>query len=252
MYHALWANWYFPAAQPALEKLFFPRIPRRSRVLDLCCGSGHVTQELVRLGYEVTGIDSSADLIEEGRKVLPGVDLRVLDARYLMFDREYDAALSTFDSLNHILTIEELCQVFLGVRKSLYAGGLFVFDMNLEQAYFADLRQWSVTIQERNVSLVRGTYDAATKLASTELIWFLKQETGDLWEQRRSIVEQRCYSQAEILLALEKAGFQSLEATPARDAGVTSELGFGRVFYAARAGSIYECGKTRTSIPSAA
>jgi hypothetical protein len=53
-------------------------------------------------------------------------------------------------------------------------------------------------------------------------------------------------------LALEKAGFHSLEATPARDAGVTSELGFGRVFYAARVGSIYECGKTRTSIPSAA
>src|SRR5947208_12874629 len=41
MYHALWADWYLPAAVPALEKLFFSKVPAGPRVLDVCCGPGH-------------------------------------------------------------------------------------------------------------------------------------------------------------------------------------------------------------------
>src|ERR1700728_153608 len=76
MYHSLWANWYLPAALPALEKLFFSQLCSGGRVLDLCCGSGHVTRELVERGYAVTGVDASAALIAIARRELPQVDFR--------------------------------------------------------------------------------------------------------------------------------------------------------------------------------
>lgn len=235
MYHALWADWYLPAAMPALERLFFARIPARGRVLDLCCGSGHVTKELVRRGYNVTGVDNSAELIALAQRELPGIDLRVQDATDLRLDDRYDAALSTFDSLNHILSMDGLRNVFEGVYRTLKEGGLFVFDMNMEEAYSMDLREWAVDVKEQSVGMVRGKYDAAAKRAFTELIWFVKTGTGNMWQQRRSVVEQRCYPQEEILLALSGAGFRQMEVIPARDAGVTSDLGFGRVFLVARA-----------------
>ena len=59
MYHALWATSYLPAAEPALEKLFFARLVPPAHVLDVCCGSGHVTSTLVKRGYRVTGVDVS-------------------------------------------------------------------------------------------------------------------------------------------------------------------------------------------------
>src|SRR5690242_16954112 len=108
MYHRLWADWYLPAALPALERLFFSQVAPPARVLDLCCGSGHVTKELVRRGYRVTGVDNSAELIELARRALPQVDFRVQDATALALEADYDAAISTFDSLNHILEIEQL------------------------------------------------------------------------------------------------------------------------------------------------
>lgn len=234
MYHALWADWYLPAAMPALEKLFFANIPKGTTVLDLCCGSGHVTKELVKRGYRVTGVDSSSELIALAVKDLPGVDLRIQDAAALQLEGRYRAALSTFDSLNHILTLEDLRKVFGGVRHVLEQGGLFVFDMNLEEAYSLDLREWSVDIKEQSVGMVRGKYDPTEKRAFTELIWFVKAAEENLWRQRRSIVEQRCYPLTDILLSLSEAGFESVEATPARNAGVTSDLGFGRVFFVAR------------------
>jgi hypothetical protein len=157
-----------------------------------------------------------------------------MDARELIFSAEFDAVLSTFDSLNHILEPEGLQRAFAGAYRALRCGGLFVFDMNLEQAYSADLREWSVDLKETSVGLVRGTFDPARKRASTELIWFVRDSAGECWRQRRSTVEQQCYSQSAILDALREAGFRDIESVPAYAAGVVSELGFGRMYFSAR------------------
>jgi SAM-dependent methyltransferase len=234
LYHDLWADWYLPASREALETLFFSQIPTGAAVLDVCCGSGHVTRELVQRGYRVTGVDASAELLARARLDLPGVDFQIMDVRHLPFDRAYDAALSTFDSLNHILSLIGLRQVFGGVLQALKPGGLFVFDMNLERAYLADLRQWSVTVRDDDVSLVRGTYDTATKMASTELVWFKRLTGSDLWERHRSLVEERCYKQQEVVEALAETGFISIEAIAATECGVAADLGYGRVFYSGR------------------
>jgi SAM-dependent methyltransferase len=232
MYHDLWADWYLPTALPALEQLFFSRVPAGSLVLDVCCGSGHVTKELVRRGYQITGIDSSAALIAYARSELPEVDFRVQDVRCIQLEGHYDAALSTFDSLNHLLTLSDLQMALSGVHGILKTGGLFVFDMNLEEAYSLDVQEWTVDIGPNRIGLVRGTYDPATKKASTELICFSKIQ-DNLWRQSRSIVEQRCYTQSEIMSALTQAGFKRIETVSARAAGITSGLGSGRVFFSA-------------------
>jgi SAM-dependent methyltransferase len=233
MYHALWANWYLPAALPALESLFFSRVPPGERVLDVCCGSGHVTGELLRRGYRVTGIDASPALIELARRELPEVRFWVQDIRHLHLDEAFPAALSTFDSLNHLLTLGDLRQAFRAIYKTLLPGGIFVFDMNLEEAYSLDLQEWTVDISTDRIGLVRGTYDPKTKTASTELICFTKIAAAneDLWRRSRSLVLQRCYLQSEILMALQSAGFEHIESIPARAAGIASSLAIGRIFF---------------------
>ena len=234
MYHAFWADWYLPAAMPVLEALFFRHLQPGAKVLDVCCGPGHVTKELVRRGYIVTGIDSSPQLIAIARRELPGADLRVQDARQLNVGSDYNAALSTFDSLNHILTLDDLQLVFSGVHAALESGGRFVFDMNLEEAYSADLREWSIHQAHDEMGLVRGVYDYATKSATTELIWF-RRAANECWHRTRSIVEECCYEEVEIFTALREAGFRDIESVNARDAGMASDIGWGRIFVTARA-----------------
>lgn len=235
MYHAFWADWYLPAALPALETLFFSKVRRGASVLDVCCGSGHVTKELVARDYAVTGVDLSAALIAQARQQLPQAAFQVQDVRKFSLEQRFDAALSTFDSFNHFLSLADLRSAFASVHRHLKSGCLFVFDMNSEQAYFVDLRQWAAMVSENNVGLVRGTYDRMAQTASTELIWFERKEQSTCWKQRRSVVKQRCYSQEDILSALAESGFKDIEAIPATNAGVTSDLGFGRIFFSARA-----------------
>lgn len=231
LYHRLWSDWYLPAAMPALDRLFFSRIPHGSRVVDVCCGSGHVTKEIVRRGYQVTGVDISEGLINLARQQMPGVDWQLQDARSFHLKERFRGALSTFDSLNHILTMDDLESVFRSVHKVLEPSGLFVFDMNLQEAFRADLRGWSVDAGADSVSLIRGLFDESSKIARTELIWF--QRNDNLWRRNDTAIEEKCYSQEDILLALRRAGFQIVEAIAAAEAGMQAELGFGRIFVSA-------------------
>ena len=93
MYHKLWNDWYLSSAIPALEKMFFSRVPSGARVLDVCCGCGHVTKELVRREYQVTGVDASAELLQIARREMPEVDWRLRDARQIGSHHEYAGAI---------------------------------------------------------------------------------------------------------------------------------------------------------------
>ncbi len=212
----------------------FARLSPNASVLDVCCGSGHVTAELVKHGYDITGVDSSKALIEIARRDLPQVEFFVQDVRHLNVPGPFDAAISTFDSLNHILSLEDLQAVFSGVYSALKPGGLFVFDMNLEEAYSLDLHQWLVNIRHDAVGLSRGMYDPVTHTAHTELIWFTQTASKDCWQRRQSIVEERCYEKPDIVQALQFSRFRNIEAHSAEELAVDKEFGFGRYFFSAR------------------
>src|SRR5215510_7577439 len=62
------------------------------RILDIGCGDGELTERIVAAGCDVVAIDSSSEQIAAAGK--RGLDARVLDARNLPFEAEFDAAFS--------------------------------------------------------------------------------------------------------------------------------------------------------------
>jgi SAM-dependent methyltransferase len=234
LYHQNWDDWYLPQATPALDLLFFSKLAPGARVLDVCCGCGHVTRELVARGFQVTGVDASAELIAQAQRDLPDASFIVADVRQFQSTKQFEGALSTFDSLNHILELPDLEASFRNVHRALVAGAPFVFDMNSEQAYRMDWHEWSTGVTPTSVSLVRGRYDPVTRQVATEIVWFRQMPDGR-WERRDSVVPQRCYETGEIQAALEQAGFRDVEWCSATKAGVTGEIGYGRLFWSARA-----------------
>lgn len=89
------------------------------RILDLGCGSGVLTRELMKLGCDVTGVDSSPDMAEAARA--DGIDARLLDGEKLDFHEEFDAVMS--NAALHWMT--DQYAVARGVWNALKPGGRF-------------------------------------------------------------------------------------------------------------------------------
>ncbi len=113
-----------------LEKMLLPHLSPHAEILDLCCGTGHLMNKVCEKGYQLTGFDGSEEMLEYARQNAPQAKFILGDARKFELPKHFDAVFSTSASLNHILDIEELRQVFQNVYSSLKENGLFLFDIN--------------------------------------------------------------------------------------------------------------------------
>lgn len=90
------------------------------RILDLGCGEGGLTVELVARGCTVVGVDASPAQVAAARA--RGLDARVGDAQALAFEAEFDGVLS--NAALHWMTRPDA--VVAGVARALRPGGRFV------------------------------------------------------------------------------------------------------------------------------
>ena len=95
------------------------------RILDLGCGTGHLTFQIAARGAQVAGLDSSASMIAQARQNYPGLKFVLADARAFRLDDQYDAVLS--NAALH--WIREADAVVECVARALRPGGRFVLEM---------------------------------------------------------------------------------------------------------------------------
>ena len=92
------------------------------RILDLGCGTGHLSAQIAESGARVLGVDRSHEMIQAARQAYPKLKFEVADATELTFDGEFDAVFS-----NAVLHwIHEPARVIQGVCRALAPGGRFV------------------------------------------------------------------------------------------------------------------------------
>jgi len=95
------------------------------RILDLGCGTGHLTAQIAESGAHVTGVDRSAEMVAAARLAYPNLKFGISDARNLTFREEFDAVFS--NATLHWIHEPEL--VLQGVCRALRIGGRFVAEL---------------------------------------------------------------------------------------------------------------------------
>lgn len=101
-------------------------------LLDLCCGTGSLTEIMTRRGCEMIAVDSSIDMLMKARDKCFGLEPAPLflnqDAGELDLYGTVDAAFCSLDGINYI-NPESLPELFHRLRLFIRPGGLFIFDM---------------------------------------------------------------------------------------------------------------------------
>jgi ubiquinone/menaquinone biosynthesis C-methylase UbiE len=177
-------------------------------VLDLACGTGSVTIPLARLGYDMTAVDLSADMLSEARMKADEAGLDVLflmqDMRRLDLYDTVDAAVCCCDALNYLLDEKDLLTAFKRVALFLNEGGVFIFDISTEYKYKEILGCNTFTETVEGASYFwRNDYDEATGFNDYDIFFLVNDPPMRFNEQHR----QRCYSVDAITALLNEAGF---------------------------------------------
>ena len=202
--------------------MILDNLPTRSKILDLCCGTGQLAQELTARGYQVVGVDISSEMIELARLNAPNAEFIVQDARDFYFPESFDCVVSTYDSLNHILDFDGLTSVFLNVYSLLRTDGIFAFDLNTEAGYLYHWPDCAFHIlEDDHACIVQSYYNGDDQLARFDATIFRRI---DGWQRSDVSIFQRCYSDTRIKDALETTGFVEIDIY-----GFHDEVGLGEL-----------------------
>ncbi len=95
------------------------------RILDLGCGTGHLTAQIAAAGAQVIGVDKSATMIATAQQNYPEIEFHVMDATELSFPTPFDAIFSNA-TLHWIPQAE---QAVISMARVLKPGGRLVAEM---------------------------------------------------------------------------------------------------------------------------
>ncbi len=176
-----------------------------SRVADLGIGTGDLVIALARAGYVVVGVDRSAPMLEVARPKIAAAALSAppllvqQDLRELHLDTAMDAAICVYTVINQLTGDGDLGRAMRAVHDILAPGGLFLFELNLPEAY---RRYWSgtetVTLADAVITRVHSRAGALIEAEVT-----IRHTGGAVVRDR---IAQRPYADAEITSALDAAG----------------------------------------------
>lgn len=201
---------------------------RGGAVLDLGCGTGNSTIPLSRRQLEVTGLDSSVEMLAVARRKAPYLDWRLGEFTSFSTGRSHDLAVSLFDSLNNLLSREELLRTFRRVAAHLRPGGLFLFDANTSVGLAEPWEGGRVEGWEGEVHY-RWThsYDPLCQLARIEVSW---ECDGRHFSE---VHHERPIDIGEVEPLLVEAGFAGVEALTFPD-GASATAEADRIWVCAR------------------
>lgn len=182
-------------------------------LLDLACGTGSLSTELSSLGYDVIGVDGSADMLMSASGKNTGLERPVLylcqDFGALDLYGTVDATVCALDSLNHIIELEQLEDTFSRVSLFTVSGGLFIFDVNTIYKHREVLGNNTFVYDLEDVYCVWQNTTDETLKTEIALDFFTRHGAKYMRESERFY--ERGYTKEQLETALKRASFELIE-----------------------------------------
>ncbi len=194
------------------EELPQARLPR---IVDCGCGTGSMTLRFLKRGFDVIGVDASADMLAIAQEKLRiagygRTPLVLEDMRMLSLHRPVEAVVSACDGMNYLLTDADAAAFLSAAYRCLQPGGLLLFDISsahklrsiLDGRCFCENTDDCVCVWE-------NTLDADGRALQMDVQIFTRGPDGR-FDRTEETHRQRVYETDELLRLTRDCGFESI------------------------------------------
>lgn len=204
----------------------------KNLVVDLGCGTGKFTEILADRGYDVMGIDLSEEMLGIALERRDSLRHRTLYLCQDMREFELYGTAGTFvsvgDSVNYLLTDEDMIKLFKRVNTFLFPGGIFVFDFKTLHLYRDVIGDNTIAEDREDCSFIwENWYDDESRINEYDLSLFIREsgvkEDDNLFRKYQEIHRQRGYTLEEMKRFAEEAGLTWIAEMDSDNMGPVSE-----------------------------
>lgn len=185
---------------------------KKGILLDLACGTGSLSEEMAKLGYDVIGVDYSQEMLSMAlnKKFDSGLPIQYLcqDMCELDMYGTIDVTICALDSLNHLEDIESVKRAIKRVSLFCEMDGLFIFDMNTPYKHQNILADNTYVYDTENVYCIWENEVKNDNIVEISLTFFEKENNE--YKRFDEVFCERAYSQNEIDRIINDCGFEIL------------------------------------------
>ena len=180
-------------------------------LLDLACGTGSLSVEFSKMGYEVIATDASPDMLMEARDKAYDEELNIMFLCQRMEETDLygtvRAIVCALDSINHLPDVETLNKTFSVLKNFIDDGGIMVFDVNTLYKHREVLGNNTFIYDEDSVFCAwQNRLLKDNKTVNINLDFFCKN--GNMYERYNENFNEIAFTDEEIVNAVEGGGFK--------------------------------------------
>ena len=183
----------------------------RKKLLELACGTGIQSVRFSKAGFDVTGLDLSADMLKIAEKRAASAKQKIdfMEGNMLDLSKagKYDFVTCYSDSICYMQDEVEVGDVFKEVYNTLNEDGVFIFDVHSTYQTDEVFPGYSYHENAEDFAMLWDTYeDDAPHSIVHELTFFIKEADGS-FSRHDEVHEERTYEVLPYDILLEQAGF---------------------------------------------
>ena len=186
---------------------------RDGLLLDLACGTGSMTVEMAKLGYEMIGADASAGMLSVAQQKAAEAGQNILflcqPMQQLDLYGTVRGTICTLDSLNHLTEADDVRETIRRVALFTEPGGVFVFDVNTPYKHRAVLADNTFVTESDDVFCVWQNELLDSDTVRITLDFFERDE--DVYYRSTEQFCERAYDPQWLTRVLEENGFTTID-----------------------------------------
>ncbi len=211
VYDELTLNVDYQKRAEYIKNILYSHNIKDGLLLDLACGTGSLSVEFSKMGYEVIATDCSAEMLMEAQNKAFSQGQQIMFLCQKMEETDLygtvRAIVCSLDSINHLSSIDDLNKTFAVLKNFIDDGGIMIFDVNTLYKHQNVLGNNTFVYDEKGVYCVwQNRLLNDNKTVNINLDFFVKK--GSTYTRFNENFNEIAFTVDEIKKCFEQNGFK--------------------------------------------